>query len=576
MMNSFDQFAGLISQAAANSLWQGAVILAVLLIVLRVARGSNAATRSVILLAGLCGLLALFAMAIERGMPHPQTAAVAPSVRIPDFSPPATSLSPGDLLLPAWILRGTAALWVLISGFKLIQLLRSYLFLRQLKRSCTPLPDVLQTRLQTLACGLPVSGGVSSEIPAPITLGLGRAVILLPEDMLQSLDPADLDHVLVHELAHIRRGDDWTRLAQKLLEVPLFYHPAAHWISRRLDLEREIACDDSVVLETGQVRTYARCLTKLADSANRAQDPLLATGMLPGRSQLTRRILMLLNQDRKISRTLSLPTLLLAGVLLLVPLFLLAHNAPMIGVSMRDQGLQTMRAAELEMQKAEAQMLKAAEDKKRATDEQSLARAELDQQAAQMQMRAAHRKLNQAREAIHCDSKLRKGSEPVLAGRPGSIDAAPTLAKQLSHRDMEEAIAEGVVEGVEGAIVGGVEDGVTGGVEDGVHDGVHSQCPLEQQKAHEEAMRKMQSVMRLNLRTLEEQKAHMEAMRKTQEVIRLDIQTRLEDLKMRKVVRVVVPKMDLRVRDERVVVPEVSVDLPESQIQVEVPSSDWQ
>jgi beta-lactamase regulating signal transducer with metallopeptidase domain len=69
----------------------------------------------------------------------------------------------------------------------------------------------------------------------------------------------------LHELAHLRRYDDWTNLAQKLVKALFFFHPAVWWIEKQVSLEREMACDDAVLAETASPRAYAECLAHLAE-----------------------------------------------------------------------------------------------------------------------------------------------------------------------------------------------------------------------------------------------------------------------------------------------------------------------
>src|SRR5260370_42364254 len=69
----------------------------------------------------------------------------------------------------------------------------------------------------------------------------------------------------LHEAAHLARGDDVALVLQRLLQAVFALHPVVHWIARRIDLEREIACDDFVVEATGQPRPYAACLTRVVE-----------------------------------------------------------------------------------------------------------------------------------------------------------------------------------------------------------------------------------------------------------------------------------------------------------------------
>jgi hypothetical protein len=145
-----------------------------------------------------------------------------------------------------------------------------------------------------------------------MAVGIHRPVILLPDHLLDQLSEEELSQILVHEMAHLRRGDDWTNLAQKLIEAVLFFHPAVWWIGRLLNLEREIACDDWVVSLTGKARPYAACLTHLVELNLSARSPQLAHGAAGRKWQITRRVEALLSGRRSLSPAFS-RTWLLAG-----------------------------------------------------------------------------------------------------------------------------------------------------------------------------------------------------------------------------------------------------------------------
>ncbi len=88
---------------------------------------------------------------------------------------------------------------------------------------------------------------VSCKVANPLTAGVLRPWILLPLTALTSLSPEQIEVVLSHELAHIRRSDYLWNLLQTMVETLFFFHPAAWWISRRVREERELCCDDMAV-----------------------------------------------------------------------------------------------------------------------------------------------------------------------------------------------------------------------------------------------------------------------------------------------------------------------------------------
>jgi beta-lactamase regulating signal transducer with metallopeptidase domain/peptidoglycan/xylan/chitin deacetylase (PgdA/CDA1 family) len=125
----------------------------------------------------------------------------------------------------------------------------------------------LRETLARLAAQLRVSRPVrlceSALVEVPTVIGCLRPVILVPAAALTGLSAPQLEALLAHELAHIRRHDYLVNLLQSVAEAVLFYHPAVWWLSGRMRVEREHACDDLAVRATGDVLVYARALTML-------------------------------------------------------------------------------------------------------------------------------------------------------------------------------------------------------------------------------------------------------------------------------------------------------------------------
>ena len=98
-----------------------------------------------------------------------------------------------------------------------------------------------------------------------MVIGWLRPVVLVPAGLLAGLTPHQLEAVLAHELAHIRRHDYLVNLLQNIVETFFFYHPAVWWISRQIRTEREHCCDDLAAAVCGSTLDYARALTALAE-----------------------------------------------------------------------------------------------------------------------------------------------------------------------------------------------------------------------------------------------------------------------------------------------------------------------
>src|SRR5204862_7224915 len=100
----------------------------------------------------------------------------------------------------------------------------------------------------------------SAGVPVPAVLGGVRPVVLLPASAVTGLTPLQLDALLAHELAHVRRYDYLVNVLQSVIETLLFYHPAVWWVSRRVRDEREHCCDDLAVTVCGDAHAYATAL----------------------------------------------------------------------------------------------------------------------------------------------------------------------------------------------------------------------------------------------------------------------------------------------------------------------------
>ncbi|BDU74695.1 M56 family metallopeptidase [Mesoterricola silvestris] len=151
-----------------------------------------------------------------------------------------------------------------------LRLLGGWYWIQRLRRTgAEPAPEVWARRAGALAerMGIPFPVGLlrSWSVDAPMVIGWIRPVILVPAAALAGLDPAALEAVLAHELAHVRRHDYLVNLMQSVVEALFFYHPAAWWISRQIRTEREHCCDDAAVELCGDPILYARALERLED-----------------------------------------------------------------------------------------------------------------------------------------------------------------------------------------------------------------------------------------------------------------------------------------------------------------------
>ena len=196
-------------------------------------------------------------------------------------------------------------------GFFLIERLR--------RRGIRPVSSELLEMCRMLQRRLGIERAVqfceTRLVAAPAVIGLFRPVVLLPVTALTGLSEAQLEAIIAHELAHIRRLDSFVNLFQVAAETLLFYHPAVWWVSRRIRAERENCCDDEAIRVCGDAVGYARALTLLEEKRS---TPLLATGI--SSSPLAARVLRLLGlaeiRGGWRGAGLAMGLLCLAGVLL--------------------------------------------------------------------------------------------------------------------------------------------------------------------------------------------------------------------------------------------------------------------
>jgi hypothetical protein len=148
---------------------------------------------------------------------------------------------------------------------------------------------------------------ISDEVISPLATGFLHPVVILPDLLMEEIASQELDCVLLHELAHIARRDNWTNLVGRIASAVFLFHPVAAWVLGRIKREREIACDDWVVSATGSASQYAATLARVFEFCSTRRKELLATEMAGRSSNLRERIEILLRPRFQFSPAASLP-----------------------------------------------------------------------------------------------------------------------------------------------------------------------------------------------------------------------------------------------------------------------------
>jgi len=241
-------------------LWQGTALAAVLMLVLLVARTPR------VRYAASCLLLAFMALA-----PVLTYALLSLSGTVRELGPLALPLGAGDALSRAsaaseptnWIAL-LPILWLVGVAILSARLVFAAWAVHRLTHSgSAPLLDAWPHLRQRLGITRAVTFLTSQRLPGPVQAGFLKPVILLPVSLLTQLPAAQLEAIIAHELAHIRRHDYLVNLFQSVVETLLFYHPAVWWVSRTIRAERELCCDELAAQATGNPRQYAEALLAL-------------------------------------------------------------------------------------------------------------------------------------------------------------------------------------------------------------------------------------------------------------------------------------------------------------------------
>jgi len=202
---------------------------------------------------------------------------------------------------PRWALVGAALVWISWLVWGVARLVLALATLRRLTRRSWPVGESVQAALPMWSVVRHVGRRPelfqSLDFSGACAVGLlGRPRIIVSTKLVSTLEPADLDRIVLHEEAHVARYDDWSRLLQAIIVSVAGPHPAVALIGRHIDFEREAACDDRVVARVGTPLAYARCLATAADiatSAPQGRVGALVLGATDGGRMFLRRVVRL-------------------------------------------------------------------------------------------------------------------------------------------------------------------------------------------------------------------------------------------------------------------------------------------
>jgi beta-lactamase regulating signal transducer with metallopeptidase domain len=365
--------------AIFNALWQGAALIAIVALALRFGLRRNATTACMVWSAAfvVVAVLPLLDLALERpatALPVPIfIIKAAPHSAARTFAEPLRAARPGGefrlVRVPALPVRRSAqdelraasaagaqrlrdaamqlgglattfsntwgpllaAAWSLIVAVLLLRLALAYAAVVRVKRAATPLEDpLIAARLRAAGHFRRATVASSPDIQIPCAIGFRRPMILIPAGLVASLDADDLARVVLHESAHLQRYDDCINALEQIVCALQFFQPALFLARRRIDFEREVACDDRVLEDSGEPLRYAECLARIVQRHVHGRQAAVVPGFILRRAQVVARVRRIVDKSRDASPHLRFGAVAVGGALLATTLGLARLQVPLV------------------------------------------------------------------------------------------------------------------------------------------------------------------------------------------------------------------------------------------------------
>jgi beta-lactamase regulating signal transducer with metallopeptidase domain len=300
-------------------------VLIVVVIVLFLRRKSSAAARHVLWLATVAKFIfpaaafSLLGASLGRFLPARAVAESVPSFFLQrTVVPTALTLLPvpnnliSSALILVWLVGVAVALLMWLP-----KLCASLKRLRQSEDSELPLLLPLQMRV-----GLrrDVTLCVSDSVCEPVLLGFWKPVIMLPAGLLENLSPAELESIILHELAHAKRWDNWTAAFTHVVTCMFWFYPLLWWIEKRMHSERELACDEIVIHSGSAPKDYVTGILKICRFSLGAEVAGVS-GVCDSNLKSRMEVIMSLSPNAKVPRS---PRVVFASLCAIAVLFPLA------------------------------------------------------------------------------------------------------------------------------------------------------------------------------------------------------------------------------------------------------------
>ena len=293
-----ENFNAALGQTLIHSLWQGVVLAGITGLIIILTRNTKAANRYLLMV----GAMLLFAVVsvgtffyeLYQPMAKAETAEIIYNVSVISNIPAVERSVPQQVMQYVNTHTQTIVLvWFFIVLARSLQLATGLQSLYHLRRkNLFAVDEEWARRLTVLSARLGINRIVgiaeSGMAKVPMVIGHLKPLILIPAGLLTALPPAEIEAILIHELAHIQRRDYLVNLLQSFLEIIFFFNPAVLWLSALIRTERENCCDDIAVEQTSSKVNYIRALVSCQEYQLSA--PAYAMAFPGRRSQLMDRV----------------------------------------------------------------------------------------------------------------------------------------------------------------------------------------------------------------------------------------------------------------------------------------------
>jgi beta-lactamase regulating signal transducer with metallopeptidase domain len=304
----YDQIFSAIGWAVVHSMWQGFIILLLVYLLQFLFAKDNPAARFRIAFIAMLFLFISVIITFYYSLPGIEMQSINSSINEEAGYLISTISSDINTISLATLIEGKvdliAAIWFIGFVLLLIKMLLGYIRVKRMRfKGLAVVDKEIKRIIKNCKHRLKYKGDLnikwSSIAHGPMVVGVLKPCILFPLAIINQIDPEELELIIAHELAHLKRYDHINLFIQQIIESFLYFNPFVWILSRQLNRYREEACDDQVLRSFGKRTSYARALVNVQEMVIRNKELKLALNATGQKNQLINRISRILNIENK-------------------------------------------------------------------------------------------------------------------------------------------------------------------------------------------------------------------------------------------------------------------------------------